>query len=114
MFEGITASPSCIMVQGFAGDEIEKIRNNLRENFRQTCLETSIDKRYQIHTAHSTVVRFKSKIKHAAAYIEKIKKYRSYYFGTAEIQQLEFVFNDWYQRHLDNHVLAKFELPLYT
>lgn len=114
MFEGITASPSCIMVQGYAGDEMEKIRNNLRYNFKQTSLETSIDKRYQIHTAHSTVVRFKSPINHCAAYIEKIKQYRNYYFGTTEVQQLEFVFNDWYQRHLNEHILAKFELPLYT
>jgi len=111
MFEGITASPSCIMIQGFACDEIEKIRNSLRENFKDTHLETSIDKRYQIHTAHSTVVRFKNPVKHPAEYIEKIKRYRYHYFGTVEVNTLDFVFNDWYQRHLDEHVLARFELP---
>jgi len=112
-FEGITASPSCIMIQGFADNEIETIRENLRKNFKNSNLETSIDKRYQIHTAHSTVVRFKNQIKHTAAYIEKLIKYRHYYFGTTEINQLQFVFNDWYQRHLKEHVLAKFELPLH-
>jgi 2'-5' RNA ligase len=113
-FEGITASPSCIMIQGFAGAEIEKIRNNLRENFKELHLETSIDKRYQIHTAHSTVVRFKNTVKHPAEYIEKIKRYRQHYFGTVEVNTLEFVFNDWYQRHLNEHVLARFELPAYV
>lgn len=112
-FEGITASPSCIMIQGFAGTEIDKIRENLRTNFKNTNLETSIDKRYQIHTAHSTVVRFKNPLKHPAAYVEKLKKYRHYYFGTTEIHQLQFVFNDWYQRHLADHTLATFDLPLY-
>jgi len=112
-FEGITASPSCIMIQGFAGGEIEKIRNSLRENFKQTYLESSIDKRYQIHTAHATVIRFKTPLTHPAFFVEKIKKYRNYYFGTTEVQQLQFVFNDWYQRHLSEHELAKFELPLY-
>lgn len=113
-FEGITASPACIMIQGFPGIEIEIIRDNLRENFKHTNLETSIDKRYQIHTAHATVVRFKKALKHPAEFIQRIKKYRDYYFGTTEIQELEFVFNDWYQRHLSEHVLAKFGLPLYN
>ena len=113
MFEGITASPACIIIQGFAGDEIEKLRNNLRDNFRNTSLETSIDKRYQIHTAHSTVVRFRHALKDRYTFIEKIKRYRNFYFGTTEVQELKFVFNDWYQRHLDEHELAKFELPLY-
>ena len=113
-FEGITASPSCTMIQGFPGKEIEIIRDNLRENFKHANLETSIDKRYPIHTAHSTVVRFRQPLKNPAAYIEKIKKYRHHYFGTTEIQELEFVFNDWYQRHLNEHTLAKFELPVYV
>ncbi|CAN5787333.1 hypothetical protein BH10BAC2_BH10BAC2_49200 [soil metagenome] len=113
-FEGITASPACIMIQGFPGNEIELLRENLRENFKHTNLETSIDKRYQIHTAHSTVVRFKKALNHPVAFIEKIKKYRNYYFGVTEIQEVKFVFNDWYQRHLSEHILAKFELPLYT
>ncbi|QEC67401.1 mutarotase [Panacibacter ginsenosidivorans] len=113
MFEGITASPACIMIQGYAGDEIEKIRNNLRDNFKNCNLETSIDKRYQIHTAHSTVVRFRHPIKNSNAFLEKIKQYRHHYFGTTEVQELEFVFNDWYQRHLDEHILARFKLPLY-
>lgn len=113
-FEGITASPACIMIQGFPGSEIEVLRDNLRENFKHTNLETSIDKRYQIHTAHSTVVRFKKTLNHPAAFIEKIKKYRNYYFGVTEIQEMEFVFNDWYQRHLSEHVLSKFALPLYN
>jgi 2'-5' RNA ligase len=111
MFEGVTASPSCIMTQGYASNEIEKIRNNLRDNFKNSNLETSIDKRYQIHTAHSTVVRFRNPVKNVYTFLEKIKQYRHHYFGTTEIQELEFVFNDWYQRHLDEHVLARFELP---
>ena len=85
----------------------------MRINFKKTTLETSIDKRYQIHTAHSTVVRFKNPLKHSSAYVEKLKKYRDYYFGITEVNQLQFVFNDWYQRHLSDHTLATFDLQLY-
>lgn len=109
-FEGVTASPSCIMIQGYPDKEIEVIRNNLREEFKHSSLETSIDIRYQIHTAHTTVVRFKTALKEPSLFIKKIKKYRSHYFGTSKICQLEFVFNDWYQRHLNEHILAGFDL----
>ncbi|MBG9375171.1 mutarotase [Panacibacter sp. DH6] len=112
-FEGITASPSCIMVQGFAGNEIENLRNNLRSNFKNTDLESSIDKRYQIHTAHATVIRFRHALQQPQKFVERLKYYRNFHFGVTEVQEVSFVFNDWYQRHLDEHVLATFSLPLY-
>ena len=113
LFEGITASPSCIMVQGFAGDEIEKLRDNLRYNFKHSGLESSIDKRYQIHTAHSTVVRFRHPLQQPQKFIERLRHYRNVHFGITEVQEVSFVFNDWYQRHLEEHTLANFNLPLY-
>ncbi|MGB8319012.1 MAG: hypothetical protein WCE54_12850, partial [Ignavibacteriaceae bacterium] len=55
-FKGITASPSCILIQGFPeNDSLELIRNILRTEFGNGSLYNSIDIRYRIKTAHSTV-----------------------------------------------------------
>ena len=59
-YKGVTASPSCLMIQGFMNHESLNItRNNLRKKLKNTTLQQSIDKRYSIQTAHSTVCRFR-------------------------------------------------------
>src|SRR5690606_2914063 len=64
-FMGITASPSCIMIKGFPLDgTLDMIRDRLREAFKNSPLEQSLDKRYALQTAHSTVIRFKVPVKH--------------------------------------------------
>ena len=98
-FKGITASPSCIMIQGFWNDKYLKLlRNNLRNNFLHSYLEHNIDKRYTIKTAHSTVVRFQKKLDKKAEYLHVLEKYRSFDFGRFQVDNLELVVNDWYQR----------------
>jgi len=110
-FKGITASDSGIMVQGFPENEIlNDLRNNLRENFKNSDLEQSIDKRYSLQTAHSTVVRFRRKLQNKNEFLEIIEKYKNYDFGSFEVKKLELVFNDWYQRKRNSKILEKFEL----
>ena len=110
-FKGLTASPSCIMVQGFMqNDSLNNIRNKLRTNFSNSGLEQSIDKRYVLQTAHSTVVRFREKFNNIADYVKVIEKYRDYNFGETEINNFEFVFNDWYMRNSKTKVLHTFNL----
>jgi 2'-5' RNA ligase len=63
-FKGITASPSCILIQGFPeNDSLEQIRNNLRTEFGDGSPYNTIDTRYRIQTAHCTVIRFRQKLK---------------------------------------------------
>ena len=109
-FKGLTASPSCILIQGFLTDALNAIRNDLRAAFKNAHLQQSIDKRYAIQTAHSTVIRFKSELKNRTAFIKCIEKYRDYDFGTFEIKQVELVYNDWYQRERFVKKLHVFEL----
>jgi 2'-5' RNA ligase len=98
-FRGVTASPSCIMIQGFLRDEmLNEIRNALRINFNNSNLQQSIDERYSIQTAHATVVRFRKQIVNKVDYLSTIEKWRNYNFGVSSIRSLEFVNNDWYQR----------------
>ncbi len=110
-FRGLTASPSCILVQGFPnGDQLTLLRNRLREKFKDTSLQHSIDKRYQLKTAHMTVVRFKESFENAERFINKIARLRDRYFGSCIIDQVELVGNDWYQRQNKVESIAKFSL----
>jgi 2'-5' RNA ligase len=96
--QGITASPSAVMVQGFPSDtSINDLRDNLRLAFKQTTLEQSIDQRYSLFTAHLTVVRFRNPINNKDLFLKLLHKYRDYNFGKFEIKKLELVQNDWYQ-----------------
>ncbi|WP_298534365.1 mutarotase [uncultured Algibacter sp.] len=110
-FKGITASPSCIMTQGFPLNQaLKTIRNNLRKNFKNTTLEQSLDKRYAIQTAHSTVFRFKEKLEKRADLLKALEDYRYYDFGSFKVKSLELVYNDWYQKK--EHVKNLFEFHL--
>ncbi|MBF9254633.1 mutarotase [Pontibacter sp. 172403-2] len=110
-FRGITASPSCIMVQGFLSDDtLNRIRDELRTNFRNSILEQTIDKRYSIQTAHATVVRFRKELTKKDAYIKVLDDYRDFYFGTCAVDSLELVYNDWYQRNEHVKELYRFEI----
>lgn len=109
--KGLTASPSCIMVQGFFTDDIlNQIRNKLKHNFQNSGLEQSIDKRYILQTAHSTIIRLKDKLIDRKAFIKKVEDYKDYNFGTFTVYTLEFVYNDWYQRKEHVKLLETFNL----
>ncbi|TDP02117.1 2'-5' RNA ligase family protein [Flavobacterium sp. 245] len=110
-FKGITASPSALMIQGFPTDEtLDNFRNKLRENFKNSNLQQSIDSRYTISTAHSTVMRFQESLHNPKKLIEIAAKFRDYDFGEFDVKSLELVYNDWYQRKSTTRVLGNFGL----
>lgn len=97
--KGLTASPSCILLQGFWKDDtLNQIRENLRFHFKNSHLQQSIDQRYAIQTAHSTVVRLRKPLLNKAAWLECVEAYRDFDFGTFTVDTVDLVFNDWYQR----------------
>jgi 2'-5' RNA ligase len=109
-FQGITASPSAIMIQGFPNtNSLNDLRNNLRTNFRSSGLEESIDKRYSIQTAHSTVARFRKPISNKEKLIEILEKYRDFNFGKFKVENYYLVYNDWYQREKSVKELHEFQ-----
>jgi 2'-5' RNA ligase len=110
-FKGVTASPSAIMVQGFPTDEsLTNLRNKLRENFKASALEQSIDSRYEISTAHATIMRFQEKLENADKLIAVAEKFRDHNFGEFTVEKLELVYNDWYQRAKNTVDLCDFYL----
>ncbi|RXM47584.1 2'-5' RNA ligase family protein [Flavobacterium sp. YO12] len=110
-FRGVTASNSAIMIQGFPTDEsLNNLRNKLRENFKNLALEQSIDSRYSISTAHSTVMRFTEKLVNPEKLIEITEEFRDYDFGSFIVKKIELVFNDWYQREKNTIHLKNFDV----
>ena len=98
-FKGITASPSGVMIQGFMNNnELNDIRDRLRKEFKNSNLEQSLDKRYSIQTAHSTIIRFKTELSQKEKFLELLDKNINYDFGTFKVNKFELVYNDWYQR----------------
>lgn len=97
--KGVTASPSCIMIQGFIkNNNLNDIRDNLRRGFKSSELEQSMDERYLIQTAHATVFRFREKLEQKEKFLKIVKNYRDYNYGTFEVDEIELVYNDWYHR----------------
>ena len=110
-FAGLTASPGGIMVQGFPqGNGLQTLRNELRKFFQASGLPQSIDQRYSIQTAHSTVIRFREPLRDAAILLETLAKYQHYFIGTFTVDTLELVYNDWYQRQATTQLLARYSL----
>lgn len=109
--EGVTASPSCIMIQGYpADDTLNSIRDRLRSAFGQSDLQQSLDQRYLLQTAHATVMRFRQPLTQKSLFLERLKNYRNQNFGTFEVQKVELVYNDWYHRKRNVQSLHNFEL----
>ncbi|WP_205503618.1 2'-5' RNA ligase family protein [Rufibacter psychrotolerans] len=111
VYSGITASPSCVLVQGYpVGPALELLRDNVRKAFRASGLQQSIDERYTLQTAHSTVVRFRAPLKRPTAFLQKLRECRKREFGTSTVHTLELVYHDWYQRQANTQLLATFPL----
>lgn len=111
-FKGITLSPAAVMIRGFVSDDaLNHVRDQLRVAFKFSGLRHSIDERYSIFTAHSTVVRYQQKLADPAAWIRKIREYESHPFGKQQVKVMELVHNDWYQRKEKVQQLAYFSIP---
>ncbi|MCE0492740.1 2'-5' RNA ligase family protein [Vibrio salinus] len=112
-FKGITASPSCILLQGFMPDEsLSYLREKLRAAFNQSHLYMSRDSRYQIATAHSTMVRFKESLQNPNRLFEFLKDYREFDFGVHTVDCVKLVSIDWYVKKEHTKLLANVPLTL--
>ena len=107
-YRGVTASPNCIVMQGFPqGDGLNQLRDRLRDAFNQSGLQCSLDARYKLVTAHSSVVRFYQPLQEQQKLLELCRDYRNYDFGYVELRHFDLVFNDWYQRLAVTQYLEK-------
>lgn len=111
IFQGITASSSAVMVQGFPkSPELNQLRDRLRESLRDAGLGEGLDKRYHISTAHATVMRFQTQPRNLRKLVDTLAGYREYGFGQTTFRTLQLVKNDWYMSSDKVEVLAEYSL----
>lgn len=111
VFRGITASNTAIMVQGFPeNDDLNHLREQLREALNAHGLGESLDKRYRIKTAHSTIMRFCTQPQNLSALLEILTAFREYDFGQTTFEALQWVKNDWYMSSDKVEVLEEYTL----
>lgn len=110
-FKGVTASSSCIMLQGFPMDDsLLHLRNNLRNIFAQSSLFNTIDERYKIDTAHSTAIRFQHKLEQMKEFFQLLEEFRKLDLGILYVKELQLVYNDWYHKEDKTVILSTIRL----
>ncbi len=110
-FQGIGASPEAVMIQGFPlTTQLQRLRDALREVLRTHGLGDTLDVRYRISTAHSTIMRFSRPLQDAAALFGLLGGLREKPFGEFTCRSVQWVKNDWYMSADKVELLAEYEL----
>jgi 2'-5' RNA ligase len=109
---GLTLSRSAVIAQGFPHDDmLGEIRDRLRGALARRGLDGTLDQRYRLVTAHSTLMRFRTPLRDPQRFAECLAALREEVFGTSVFDTLYLVFNDWYMssqtlRTLDAYALG--------
>lgn len=116
-FRGLTASRGAVLAQGFTCDgTLDTLRERLRAQLRARGLDASLDQRYKLVTAHSTLLRFVQPLAQPAHFADTLAALRETPLGTLRVQRLELVLNDWYMssgplRHIETFALGGHAVP---
>ncbi len=96
-FDGLTASPAAIVVQGFTdATALNAARDRLRDELRARGLAMRLEVRFRLEVAHMTAVRFTQPLRDSRAFAQALEKARTHDFGAMTVDALELVQNDWY------------------
>jgi 2'-5' RNA ligase len=93
-FRGIIPSNEAILVKGYYREGLQKLRNRMRELAHQQNID--LKERYQSISAHSTIVRFKSKLQNREKLLALLQEYQDFLIGEFQVNELELVIHDWY------------------
>jgi hypothetical protein len=108
---GVTLSHGAVLVQGFpAGDALARQRERLRTVLAERGLGASVDARYRLETAHTTLVRFVAPLRDPARFVDALAAARARRFGTTVVERLELTLSDWYQSAEHTRPLGAFAL----
>jgi 2'-5' RNA ligase len=110
-FDGLTASPAAVLVQGYpVGPELEHLRAVLRTAIQAVGLGHNLDRRYRITTAHMTAVRFCRPLRDPKSFAAALRSLRRRAFGPSPVSAIHLVENDWYMSHDRVHLLHTYPL----
>jgi 2'-5' RNA ligase len=109
-FTGVTASPDTVFVCG-QSDALNALRDRLRDDLTRAGLGETLDRRYRIVTAHSTVLRFQAQPDHLPELVRYLTAQRARAIGAFAAGTVDFTFNDWYMSHDVVRVLETYRIP---
>jgi len=110
-FEGITISRGAVLAKGFPRDgTLERLRARLRAALHARGLAGTLDQRYRLVTAHSTVLRFIAPPLEPARLAAVLRETRAMPLGTMRVDTLQLVVNDWYMSSAAVEPVATFTL----
>jgi 2'-5' RNA ligase len=110
-FQGVTASPGTVMIQGFpAGNALERVRDELRRAFTRNGLGDRLDRRYKITTAHMTIMRFGRPDADWKQLAALLAENRDTDFGEMEVNRLQLIWGDWYASANVARILQEYPL----
>jgi 2'-5' RNA ligase len=110
-FDGVTASPAAVLVQGFPdGPELNNLRDRLRDAITAAGLGHTLDGRYRISAAHMTAVRFYRPLQNLPRLTAALQALRRCNFGVTQVGEIQLVENDWYMSHDRVRVLQTYPL----
>lgn len=96
-YHGITMSRGALIAQGFPrGPTLESLRERLRAELHDKGLGASLDQRYRLVTAHTTLFRFNSPLQDARRFAALLESLRNEPLGCMVVNEVELVKNDWY------------------
>jgi 2'-5' RNA ligase len=109
--KGLTVSRGAVMVCGYSTSEVlNSIRNKLRRSLNRDGLTNGLDQRYKLVTAHSTVMRFSTKLRDPSQFCNFLQKNRIRNFGSFKVTELQLVKNDWYMSQQHTPIIARYFL----
>ena len=112
-FHGITMSRGAVIAQGFPrGSALEALRERLRAELRDRGLGASLDQRYRLITAHTTLFRFIAPLQEPRRFAALLESLRHEPLGCMVVNEVELVTNDWYMSN--NSVERVALMPLHT
>ncbi len=99
-FKGLTASPSCVLAQGFVATKaLSDARGSIKRALEDAGLRHTIGKRYPLRTAHCTLLRFMVQPSRFDEILDVLTELRDEPIGGCRLSEAHLVFNDWYHRH---------------
>ncbi|AVR95723.1 hypothetical protein C9I28_08275 [Pseudoduganella armeniaca] len=112
-FIGVTASRGAVVAQGFPRDDtLALLRERLRGELHARGLDGSLDGRYKLVTAHSTLLRFVRPLAEPARFTQALESLRTGALGSMHVAALELVQNDWYMSSATLQRLGSYPLGL--
>jgi hypothetical protein len=110
-YECVTASPEAIMIGGTSEDDaLNDLRDLLREELPAAGLTGTMDFRYKLVTAHSSIMRFKTVPDNLPALIDLLSTWHERSLGSYVVDHVDFMLHDWYMSRENSTRLARYEL----